>query len=176
MSSSHEHESPIKTPKQLIAVIVASFLIPIFTIVLLVKYVGSEGKTGAGSSSMTPEAVTARIKPVARVEFKDVNAPKVLKSGQDVYNGVCAGCHNVGAAGAPKNGDKADWSKRLGQGYDTLVTHAIKGIRGMPAKGGNPDLDDIEVARAVAIMGNSVGASFKEPAAPAAPAAPSEAK
>jgi cytochrome c5 len=168
---SSEHESPIKTPKQLAAAVTAAFLIPIFTIVLLVKYVNVTGKTGEGSSSMTAESVTDRIKPVAKVEFKDVNAPKVLKTGQEIYDGVCAGCHNVGAAGAPKNGDKGAWAARLSQGYDKLVEHAVKGIRGMPAKGGNPDLDDIEVARAVAIMGNSVGANFKEPAAPAAPAA-----
>ncbi len=164
---SSEHESPIKTPKQLAAVVVAAFLVPIFTIVLLVKYVNTAGKTGAGSVAMTEEATAQRLKPVARVEFKDVNAPKVLKSGQEIYDGVCAGCHNVGAAGAPKNGDKGAWSARLTQGYDKLVEHAIKGIRGMPARGGNPDLDDIEVARAVAVMGNSVGAGFKEPAAPA---------
>jgi cytochrome c5 len=38
----------------------------------------------------------------------------------------------------------------------------------MPAKGGNPDLDPIEVARAVAFMGNQSGGKFTEPAAPAA--------
>jgi cytochrome c5 len=37
----------------------------------------------------------------------------------------------------------------------------------MPAKGGNPDLDDVEVARAVAYMANQSGAKFKEPEAPA---------
>ena len=42
----------------------------------------------------------------------------------------------------------------------------------MPAKGGNPDLDDIEVARAVVFMANQSGAKFKEPEVPAAPAAP----
>jgi cytochrome c5 len=161
---SSEHESPIKTPKQLIAVVIAAFLVPIITIVLLVKYVSSDAKTGAGSSAQTPESITERIKPIAQVAFKDINAPKVLKSGEETYEGVCAGCHNVGAAGAPKNGDKAAWAKRIAQGYNTLVKHAIVGIRGMPAKGGNPELDDIEVARAVAFMGNTVGAGFKEPA------------
>ena len=58
----------------------------------------------------------------------------------------------------------------MGQGFDTLVKHAIEGIRAMPPRGGNPDLSDIEVARAVAYMANSGGASFKEPAAEAAPA------
>jgi cytochrome c5 len=37
----------------------------------------------------------------------------------------------------------------------------------MPAKGGNPDLDDIEVARAMVYMANQSGAKFKEPEAPA---------
>ena len=33
----------------------------------------------------------------------------------------------------------------------------------MPAKGGNPDLDEAEVAGAVAFMANQSGAKFKEP-------------
>jgi len=65
-------------------------------------------------------------------------------------------------------GDNGVWAARIGQGYDTLVKHAIEGIRDMPAKGGNPDLDDVEVARAVVYMANKSGASFKAPAAPAA--------
>ena len=38
----------------------------------------------------------------------------------------------------------------------------------MPAKGGNSDLDEIEVARAVVHMANAAGAKFKEPEAKAA--------
>jgi cytochrome c5 len=49
------------------------------------------------------------------------------------------------------------------------VKDAIKGIRGMPPKGGNPSLSDDEVARAVVFMANQGGAKFKEPA-PKAPA------
>jgi cytochrome c5 len=41
----------------------------------------------------------------------------------------------------------------------------------MPAKGGNTDLDDVEVQRAVVYMANASGAKFAEPAAPAATAA-----
>jgi cytochrome c5 len=75
-------------------------------------------------------------------------------------------------AGAPKTGDNGAWGARLAQGYDTILKHAIEGIRAMPAKGGNPDLDNLEVARAVVFMTNKSGASFKEPAEPApAPAA-----
>jgi cytochrome c5 len=165
--SDHEHESLIKTPKQLIAAVIAGFVVPIAIIVLLVSYVGSTPKIGAGSNAQSPEAIAARIKPVADEGFTlaDASGPRTLKAGTEVYNAACAACHGAGAAGAPKFGDAGAWGGRIKQGYDTLVSHAIKGIRAMPAKGGNPDLDDVEVARAVVHMANAAGASFKEPEA-----------
>jgi cytochrome c5 len=179
MSDAHnEHESAIKTPKQLIAAIVAAILVPIVCIVLLVDYVTSDPKVGAGSSGQTPEAIAARIAPVADQGFtlKDINAPKQLQTGEAVYTTTCSACHATGAAGSPKFGDAAAWAPRIAQGYDTLLSHALGGLRAMPAKGGNPDLDDVEIARAVVYMANQGGAKFKEPevkaiaAAPAAPA------
>lgn len=166
MSDAHiEHESAIKTPKQLIVAIAAGFLVPIICIVLLVQYVANDQKVGVGSQAQTPEAIAARIKPVADQGFtlKDVNAPKQLQAGAAVYQAVCAACHATGAAGAPKAGDAGAWSARIAQGFDTLLGHAVNGIRAMPAKGGNPDLDDVEVARAVVFMANQSGAKFKEP-------------
>ena len=166
MSDAHdEHESVIKTPKQLIAAIVAGFAIPIIVIVLLVLYVGGTPKIGAGSNALSPEAIAARLKPVADEGYTlvDASAPRQLKAGAEIYNAACVACHASGAAGAPKMGDSGAWSKRIAQGYDTLVSHAIVGIRGMPAKGGNPALDDVEVARAVVHMANASGAKFKEP-------------
>lgn len=165
----HEHESLIKTPNQLIAAIVAGFAVPIIIIVLLVMYVGSNPKTGAGSNAQSAEAVAARLKPVADEGYTliDASAPRQLKAGAEVYNAACVACHGSGAAGAPKVGDSGAWSKRIAQGYDTLVSHAVKGIRGMPAKGGNPDLDDLEVARAVVHMANASGGKLKEPEAKA---------
>ena len=59
----------------------------------------------------------------------------------------------------------------IAQGDKLTFEHAIKGIRAMPAKGGNPDLEDVEVQRAVVFMANKVGAGWKEPAAPTAAAA-----
>jgi cytochrome c5 len=166
MSDAHnEHESVIKTPKQLVAAIAAGFLIPVICIVLLVEYVANNSTVGAGSDAMTPEAITARIQPVAAQGFtlRDANAPKQLLAGAEVYKGSCASCHATGAAGAPKTGDAGAWSARIAKGYDALVSNAINGIRAMPPKGGNPDLDDIEVARAVVFMANQSGAKFKEP-------------
>ena len=163
---SDAHETVIKTPGQLIGAVVAGFLVPIIIIWLLVIYVGGNPKTGAGSNAQSAEAIAARLKPVADEGYTlvDASAPRTLKAGGEVYNAACVACHGSGAAGAPKFGDKAAWGARVKQGYDTLVSHALKGIRAMPAKGGNPDLDDIEVARAVVHMANAGGASFKEPA------------
>jgi cytochrome c5 len=163
---SDAQETVIKTPGQLIAAVVAGFLVPIIIIWLLVVYVGASPKPAAGSNAQSPEAIAARLKPVADEGYTlvDASAPRTLKAGGEVYNAACVACHGAGVAGAPKFGDKAAWGGRNKQGYDTLVSHAVKGIRAMPAKGGNPDLDDIEVARAVVHMANAGGASFKEPA------------
>jgi cytochrome c5 len=171
MSDAHtEHQSVIRTPKQLVVAVAGFFLVIVIGIILLVSYATSGKLTGAGTESQSADAVADRVRPVAEAGFtlKDVNAPKVLQGGQAVYTAVCAACHGTGAAGAPKLGDAGAWSARLAQGYDTLVQHALQGIRAMPAKGGNPDLDDVEVARAVVYMANQGGAKFKEPEAPAA--------
>ncbi|KQQ32707.1 cytochrome C [Duganella sp. Leaf126] len=172
MSDAH-NDSIIKTPKQLAGAVIGFLLATVIGIILLVQYVTTDKLTGAGSNSQAPGEIAARIAPVADTgfTFKDANAPKVLQAGDAIYNSTCAACHGAGVAGAPKVGDAASWSARIAQGYDTLVQHAIGGLRAMPAKGGNPDLDDVEVARAVVFMANQSGAKFKEPAAPAAPAA-----
>lgn len=179
MSNAHdEHESAIKTPKQLIVAVLAGFLVPITAIVLLVSYVSNDKKIGAGSSAQTPEAIASRIRPVADegFTFKDASGPKQLQSGEAVYKMVCAACHDSGAAGSPKFGDAGAWGQRIAQGYDKVVANAINGLRAMPAKGGNPDLDDIEVARAVVHMANASGAKFKEPEVKAAAASEASAK
>jgi cytochrome c5 len=175
MSDAHqEHQSGIKTPKQLIAAVAAGFLVPIIGIILLVHYASNGPKVGVGSDALTPAVIDARIQPVADKGFtlKDASAPKQLQSGEQVFKAVCAACHATGAAGAPKLGDNAAWSARIAAGYDTVLSHALHGLNAMPAKGGNPDLDDVEVARAVVYMANQSGAKFKEPAVPAAGAAP----
>lgn len=62
-------ESFIKTPKQLIWAVVLAFIVPIIVIVLLVSFVTSAKKPGAGSDAFTPEAVAERIAPVAKFEL-----------------------------------------------------------------------------------------------------------
>jgi cytochrome c5 len=174
MSDAHhsEHQSFIQTPKQLILAVAGFFLVIVIGIILLVSFVTNQRLSGAGSEGQNAEAVAARLRPVAEDGFvlKDANAPKVLQTGQAVYAATCTACHGTGAAGAPKTGDAGAWGARIAQGYNTLVQHAVNGLRAMPAKGGNPDLDDIEVARAMVYMVNQSGAKFKEPEAPVAPA------
>jgi cytochrome c5 len=172
---SDHHESPIKTPKDLITVVVLAFVIPISLIGFLVAYV-TGGTHGNAPQGAKPESVAERIAPVAAVTVRDANAPKVLQSGEQVYKAICAACHDSGAANAPKMGDKAAWAPRLKVGGDELIKSAIKGKNAMPPKGGNPDLDDVELGRAVVFLANASGASFKEPAAPAAPAKAEEKK
>jgi cytochrome c5 len=169
----HEAQSAIRTPKQLVAAVAGFFFVTVIGIILLVQFVTTAKLTGAGTQSQNAEAIAARLRPVADegFTFKDANAPKVLQTGEAVYNSTCTACHGSGAAGSPKFGDAGAWAPRIAQGYETLLKHAIEGIRAMPAKGGNADLDDVEVARAVVYMANKGGAKFAEPAVPAAPTA-----
>lgn len=165
----HDHQSLIRTPKQLVLAVTGFFLVVVIGIILLVTFVTSASNTGAGTDGQSAEAVASRIRPVSDEGFvlKDANAPRVLLAGSAVYAATCSACHDSGLAGAPKTGDKGAWAQRLAQGYDTVVKHALEGLNAMPAKGGNPDLDNIEVARAVVFMTNQSGASFKEPESPA---------
>jgi cytochrome c5 len=120
------------------------------------------GLTTAGDVPALPKAgaepaevVLARLKPVGEYVLAAVDADAAggAIDGSKVYNGVCAGCHAVGAGGAPKAGDKGAWSARVAKGKDTLYSHAINGFQGnagvMPARGGNPKLSDDEVKAAV---------------------------
>jgi cytochrome c5 len=85
------------------------------------------------------------------------------RSGKEVVDAVCAGCHATGANGAPKIGDKQAWGKRAAQGLTSLTQHALNGMRSMPSHGGKLDLTDLEIGRAVAYMVNMSGGKWKEP-------------
>lgn len=163
------HEGPIRTPKQLIGAVVASFVVPVVVIIMLANFVDFGGKTGAGSDGMSEEAIAKRIQPVGSIVLKDASAPVVLKTGEQVYTAQCAACHATGAAGAPKLGDAAAWAPRIKTGYDALLTSALKGKGAMAAQGGG-EMSDLEIARAVVYIANQGGGKFDEPAAPAASA------
>jgi cytochrome c5 len=172
MSDQHqtEHSTPIKTPKQLIIVIVLAFVVPVLLIIMLAQ-LAVGGKKSVEPTAASEEAVARRIKPAGEVVVAAAGGAQQVRDGKTVVETACAACHASGALNAPKIGDKAAWGKLTGRGLETLTASAIKGVRQMPARGGNPDIQDVEIARAIVYMANQSGASWKEPAAPAAPTA-----
>ena len=76
---SNEHGSLIKSPKQLIITVFASFFVPLIIILLLMVFVNN-GKRSDSSAS-----AEQLIKPVAQLNFKDASAPKELQTGEQVY-------------------------------------------------------------------------------------------
>jgi cytochrome c5 len=111
-----------------------------------------------------PEQTATLIQPVARVELKAAAAEEASgdRDGESVYKSVCSACHSAGVAGAPKTGDNAAWAPRIAKGLDANVSSAINGLGAMPARGGNPNVSDAEVRRAVIHMANQSGAKFSE--------------
>ncbi len=166
MSEHDEHSSFIKTPQQLITIVLLAFIVPIIGIVLLVKLVIE--RPTADPAALTPAAIAERIQPVGHVSFtapaggEAAPAPAspaaaVAKAagpvdGKKVYDGVCTACHAMGVAGAPKFGDKAAWAPRIATGMDTLLNVALHGKGAMPPKGGNPALSEAEIRAAVEYM------------------------
>lgn len=107
--------------------------------------------------------VEARIQPAGKVCLQGDSAcgaavasvGGAAKSGEDVYSSSCLGCHAVGAGGAPKLGDAADWAARTAKGIDDVYANAINGfsdIGMMPAKGLCMSCSDDEVKAAVDYM------------------------
>lgn len=76
--------------------------------------------------------------------------------GKTIFGNLCQTCHTNAATGAPLITDKAAWAPRVAQGEATLVKHATEGYQGskgqMPARGGNPSLNDAQVKATVEWM------------------------
>ena len=166
-TDSHGASNPVKLA---IGVTIGAIALVVGIILLAKLAVGAYGQRDMKNEpAMKADVVAKRVAPVAAVAV-DPNAPaapppapaqpaaapaKVADAGgaagdgQKTYDAVCGMCHNAGVAGAPKAGDKAEWSKRLAQGKDTLYASAIKGKGAMPPKGGNPAIPDADVRAAV---------------------------
>ncbi|UST54127.1 c-type cytochrome [Comamonadaceae bacterium OTU4NAUVB1] len=174
------HTGPIKNPKQLLLAVGISFIVPILVIVALVAYVTS-GNKPAGSATGDNMALYGvsqdardreladRLQRVGSIEIRDAN--RALAAGETVFKTQCVACHgSPGIPGAPHLNDAAAWSPRIGQGYATLLEHALKGKGAMPPQGGG-DYEDLEIGRAVVYLANAGGAKFPVPERPAAGAA-----
>ena len=160
-----EHYSPIKTPKQLITVAVLAFIVPVLLIVFIAQLAMGGMKVKPDNADFSEQAVAKRLQPVGQVNIGTAPAPAPANpaaapaaakaepaSGDKVFQASCMACHGAGLMGAPKVGDKAAWGPRIAQGVNVLHDHALKGIRTMPAKGGNAGLADAEVKAAVDYM------------------------
>ena len=92
-----------------------------------------------------------------------LSAQGAERSGKEVVADSCVVCHGSGANGAPKIGDNKAWAKRASQGLSSLTASALKGIRQMPPHGGNANLTDTEIERAITYMVNQSGGHWIEP-------------
>lgn len=134
------------------------------TVLLAVLGLGMGG--AAIAASKNDAAVAERIKPVGSVCIEGqpcaaattasaaaAPAPGAApRSGEQVVQAVCGGCHGAGVMGAPKIGDKAAWAPRVAQGAATLEQHALQGFKAMPAKGGCAACSDEEIKNAIKYM------------------------
>ena len=171
------HTGPIKNPKQLLLAVFFSFIAPILIIAGLVSYVvsGTHPSGDAQGDSMSlygvskearDREIAERLKKVGSIEIRDANRP--LAAGEAVFKAQCVACHGApGIPTAPHLNDAAAWGPRIGQGYATLLEHALKGKGAMPPQGGG-DFEDVEIGRAVVYLANSGGAKFPVPDRPAA--------
>jgi cytochrome c5 len=161
MSEVHveEHSSLIKTPQQLIVVVVLAFVMPVIGILMIASFATG----GLKVSRDSPQAVAQRLKPVGDAVVGEVppelaatggakpaptNAIQIAAAGgadagKKLYDTVCSACHAAGIAGAPKTADKAAWKPRIARGKDALYNSALHGKNAMPPKGGAsaPDAD-----------------------------------
>ena len=170
-----EHSSLIKTPQQLIVVVVLAFVIPVVGIIMIASAItGGLKTTSVGDAN----AVAERLKPVGTVVIGDVPTPAAESlpvgaasgvkpassepiktvaaggagAGKKLYDTVCMACHAAGIAGAPKTGDKAAWKPRIATGKEALYNSALHGKNAMPAKGGLASAPDADVKAAVDYM------------------------
>lgn len=177
------HTGPIKNPKQLLTAVFFSFIVPILVIVGLVFFVvsglkpsGSVQGDGMGLYGVSQDSrerdVSLRLAKIGSIEIRDANRP--LATGEAVFKVQCVACHGTpGIPGAPHLNDAAAWGPRIGQGYATLLEHALKGKGAMPPQAGG-DFEDLEIGRAVVYLANSGGAKFEEPQKPAPAAGAAE--
>ena len=157
MSTHDAHTSFIKTPQQLIVVILLSFIVPIIGIVLLVQLV--TGRPGADPDALKPEAVAARLQPVAKVEVSGGGGGAAgARSGEEIRRrcappAIRRGCER---AEDRRQGVVGTTSRRA----CSTCSPPPSGKGAMPPRGGNASLSDDEVARAIVPMANQSGANF----------------
>ena len=116
------------------------------------KALNTPSSDSSHSETMVDNTVLERIKPVGEVRI-DINTQVASaesveteeRSGEEIYNSKCAGCHTSGVMGAPKYASLEDWAPRVDLGLEKLTLSAIAGKGGMPARGTCMDCSDNEI-------------------------------
>ncbi|MEO8673688.1 MAG: c-type cytochrome [Tahibacter sp.] len=112
--------------------------------------VGAAYSGDTGRAAMLAAQEAAKKAAAAQVAYGGTT------DGSVIFGQLCTACHTSGAGGSPKINDKAAWAPRVATGLETLVKHAIEGYTGksgiMPARGGNPSLNDAQVKATVEWM------------------------
>lgn len=72
--------------------------------------------------------------------------------GEAAYVEHCAGCHETGMLGAPREGEQQDWENRSNLWQAVLMEHAKTGFFDMPARGGKSELPDDVISAAAEYM------------------------
>ncbi len=157
------HATPEPSALRKISTIALLAGLPLLVILGLISSYKAQD-SGSAASSMTEEAVTARIQKVGDVSLG--LATHELKTGEEVFKAQCTTCHTAGLLGAPKFGDAAAWAARIATGYEALLNSALKGKNAMTAQGGGA-FSNYEIGRAVVYMTKAAGGKFDEPKAPA---------
>lgn len=157
----------------LVSVVIGALVGVAFAIFFFARIVGASAEVRSETDPTYRAEVQERIAPLGKVAVAGHDnaalaipdtAPKAaaaagpapVLTGEETFKQTCSACHGAGIAGAPKFGDKKAWGPRLAGGIAILREHALKGFTGeagaMPAKGGNPALNDQSVLNAVDYM------------------------
>ena len=123
------------------------------------KALNSTSGDSSNSETMVENSVLERIKPVGEVRIDtstQVASAEIVetavRSGEEIYNSKCAGCHTSGVMGSPKFASLEDWAPRIDLGLEKLTLSAIAGKGGMPAKGTCMDCTDNDIKITVQYM------------------------
>ena len=123
---------------------------------------GKGAMAARGGTTYSDEEITRAVQRIAMFEPTEAEAPAATESTESsaaeavdavtavvmgqvpegltdtikaAVNGVCAGCHIAGVAGAPKYGDTEAWQARADKGMAALVASVANGLNVMPPRG-----------------------------------------
>ena len=140
---------------KVMGMIIVSLLLLALFLVSMARLLGV-GRDDDENDPLMRNALISRLEPVGAVRTSAADLEQVAsaagggsdRSGEELVQGVCAGCHEAGAGGAPLLGDEEAWAERRELGLDTLVASVVNGKGSMPAGGGS-DYSEDEIRRAV---------------------------